>query len=83
MRETQRTMKGGGDEGGVPSSSKWVLPFWAAERVAGGYIITCPRRDCGRRLLVDKAWPVGGYRTRPCTYCFKAATIPDEIREEL
>jgi hypothetical protein len=80
MRETQRISRSGGDVGSVPSSSKWVLPFWAAERVAGGWKITCPRRDCGHSALVDRSWPVGGYRTRPCTYCFKAATIPEELR---
>jgi hypothetical protein len=79
MPKTQRTTQGG-DSSGVPARPKWTLPFWAAVRVAGGYKIKCPRKACGHSALVDKTWPTGGYRTRPCTYCFKTATIPEELR---
>jgi hypothetical protein len=79
MRETQRISEGVG-VAGAPTPPKWVLPPWAAVRVAGGYMITCPRKACGRKALVDKAWPKDGYGTRPCTYCFKAAVIPEELR---
>lgn len=79
MPKTQRTTQGGAPTG-APNPIRWVLPFWVAVRVAGGYQITCPRKACGRRALVDKAWPKDGYGTRPCTYCFKTAVIPEELR---
>ena len=65
-------------EGAAPQ--KWVLPFWGTSRVAGGYKIKCPRKACGHTALVDKSWPKDGYGTRPCTYCFKTAVIPEELR---
>jgi hypothetical protein len=58
------------------------LPTWVARRASVGLmlLITCPRATCGRQAQVDLDWGEGGYATRPCPYCFRAATVPDELR---
>lgn len=56
------------------------LPTWLVGVAPSrpGMRIVCPH--CARVTLVDAQWPVGGYATRPCTYCFKTAKVPSRLR---
>lgn len=66
--------------GQLPSPVGGSLPTWLVGVAPSrpGMRIICPR--CDRVALVDASWPVGGYATRPCPYCFRAAKIPPRLR---
>ena len=68
--------------GQLPLVEGGSLPTWVVKRtklVPDWLRLHCPR--CGGQAIVDPTWPVGGYATRPCTYCFAASKIPPRLRE--
>lgn len=59
------------------------LPTWAVVGAGGMLALTCPRADCKQMTLVAPSWARGGYSTRPCTYCFRTAKVPAELRAHI
>lgn len=59
-----------------------MLPDWEVRpsvKVIPGWLwLICPR--CGERTIVAPDWGVGGFTGRPCPYCFKANSVPEEYR---
>lgn len=72
-----------------------ALPIWQIVRLDGKLGIQCPRKNCRGKAVVSRAWlnprrvvtssgdtrdeTETTIRGRSCTYCFRAAEIPEEF----
>lgn len=73
LRAAQAQAERAGVQGGS-------LPTWGVSPVGRLLLLTCPRSGCQQEALVAPGWARGGYATRPCTFCFKAAKVPPQLR---
>lgn len=58
------------------------FPVWKIRETTDStkVTITCPRKACRMSAVVATEWfRCNEYKTRACTYCFKASAIPDEL----
>lgn len=58
------------------------MKVWQVVRLPKNRLgLQCPQKDCRKKAVVSREWcDDNGYTARPCTYCFKAARIPEEIK---